>query len=99
MSTSDTEYQGECSTVSKVLSNQPVLSEFKPYVKTGIQLMRKYELGENLAHISVATGDLPEVGGMIAVNPKNTRDMWYVAKEFFEDNYEPAGIISKHDEH
>lgn len=30
----------------------------------------------------------PKEGDMIAYNPKNLNDVWLVAKEFFEDNYE-----------
>ena len=28
--------------------------------------------------------------GMIARNPKNSQDQWYVAKKYFEDNFEEA---------
>ncbi|MBW1814151.1 MAG: hypothetical protein JRJ39_10945, partial [Deltaproteobacteria bacterium] len=31
--------------------------------------------------------DTPEQGGMIARNPKNHKDQWYIAKKFFEENY------------
>jgi len=37
--------------------------------------------------ISVNKEDTPELGGMIAVNPANNEDRWYVAKQFFETNY------------
>lgn len=30
----------------------------------------------------------PKLGDMIAINPKDINDMWLVAKEFFEENYE-----------
>ena len=33
-------------------------------------------------------GSTPEVGGMIAINPLLKTDRWYVAKAFFEENYE-----------
>jgi len=66
------------------------LSKYKAYRKTGQQLMRPYIDGENMKNISVAVTDTPEVGGMIAINPKDSRDSWYVAKTFFEDNYELA---------
>ena len=45
---------------------------------------------EDLTGISVNKEDTPELGGMIAVNPSNPEDRWYVAKQFFEDNYVPA---------
>ena len=52
--------------------------------------MRPYVPGEDLAGISVSSEDTPEKGGMIAVNPQNENDKWYVAKAFFESNYEIA---------
>lgn len=61
---------------------------WKPYRKRSIQEMRPYILGEDLSKISVSKEDTPEVGGMIAKNPNNPDDQWYVAKKFFEDNYE-----------
>lgn len=63
------------------------MSEFKSYIKNTIQPMRPYVPGEDLEGISVWDGDTPESGGMIAVNPKDPADMWYVSKKFFEDNY------------
>lgn len=50
--------------------------------------MRPYEPGEDLSGISVSAEDTPEEGGMIARNPKNHADQWYVAKKYFEDNLE-----------
>lgn len=51
--------------------------------------MRK-EKGESMEGISVAIGDTPEVGGMIAINESKRDDIWYVSKKYFEDNYSPA---------
>lgn len=31
----------------------------------------------------------PKIGDMIARNPKNHFDQWLVAKQYFEDNFEP----------
>lgn len=31
----------------------------------------------------------PKIGDMIARNPKNHDDQWLVAKQYFEDNFEP----------
>ena len=69
------------------------MSEFRNYVKKSIQPMRPYVPGEDLdaQGISVWDGDVPEEGGMVAVNPKNLDDKWYVAKAFFEDNYVRQG--------
>lgn len=63
---------------------------FQNYVKKAVQPMRPYVPGEDLTNISVSAEDTPEEGGMIAQNPKNPNDQWYVAKQFFLDNYEPA---------
>jgi len=49
--------------------------------------MRPYVLCEDMTGISVNKEDTLETGGMIAVNPANGEDRWYVAKQFFEDNY------------
>lgn len=64
------------------------LSEYKAYRKKNNQLLRPYVEGEDMSDISVAAVDVPEVGGMIAINPNDINDMWYVGKTFFEDNYE-----------
>ena len=60
----------------------------KMYRKKALQPMRPYVPGENLTGISVSPEDTPELGGMIAINATNPMDRWYVAKKFFEDNYE-----------
>lgn len=67
------------------------MSEFKQYRKVGTQTMRPYIPGEVLGpNVSVSTIDTLEAGGMIAVSPNNPDDQWYVAKNFFEKNYELA---------
>ena len=65
-------------------------NEFKDYIKQTRQPMRPYIPGEDLTGISVWEGDTPEEGGMIAINPKDPSDMWYVSKTFFNENYLPA---------
>lgn len=66
------------------------MSETKNYRKKKLQPMRPYVAGEDLTGVSVSAEDTPEEGGMIAVNPDNHADKWYVAKRFFEENYELA---------
>ena len=61
---------------------------FKAYKKTAVQYMRPYEKGESMEGISVAIGDVPEVGGMVAINLEDETNKWYVSKTFFETNYE-----------
>ena len=63
---------------------------FANYRKKAVQPMRPYVPGEDLTGVSVSDADTPEEGGMIAKNPNNPADQWYVAKQFFLDNYEPA---------
>lgn len=60
------------------------------YRKKQLQPMRPYVPGEDLTGVSVSLHDTPEAGGMIAHNPAYPQDQWYVAKQFFEDNYEVA---------
>jgi hypothetical protein len=64
------------------------MNDMKLYRKKTTQQMRPYIEGETLDGVSVSPEDTPEVGGMVAVNKDNPKDQWYVAKKFFEDNYE-----------
>ena len=65
-----------------------MITTYKMYRKKALQPMRPYIPGEPLTGVSVSPEDTPEPGGMIAINPANLQDKWYVAKEFFEKNYE-----------
>ena len=66
-------------------------SEWRLYKRRGLSEMRPYVLGEDLAGVSVsAQDDPPNDMGMIARNPKNHADQWYVARKYFDDNLEPA---------
>jgi hypothetical protein len=64
------------------------MSGWKEYRKSAVQEMRPYIPGEDMTDISVSEGDTPEPGGMIARNSDDHGDQWYVAKAFFEKNYE-----------
>lgn len=69
------------------------MSEFKTYRRTNLAEMRPYQEGEILSRdISISSEDLkngsPKKGDMIARNPKNHKDQWLVAKDYFEDNFE-----------
>jgi len=67
------------------------MNDFKKYTRKDFSEMRFYEAGEDLAEVSVSDQDSPETDmGMVARNPKNHKDMWYVAKKYFEDNLELA---------
>ena len=43
-------------------------------------------------NISISAEDLeagsPRIGDMVARNPKNHKDQWLVAEEYFKDNFE-----------
>lgn len=67
------------------------MSEFKQYRRKGLSEMRPYVKGEDLSGVSVSDVDHPEQDmGMIARNPKNHADQWYVARKYFEENLEPV---------
>jgi len=70
------------------MSNSIWSNKFKAYKKVKVQFMRPYVLGEDMKGISVSPEDLLEEGGMIAINPDNSKDQWYVTKKFFNENYE-----------
>ncbi len=64
------------------------MNEYKNYRKKSVQPMRPYVPGEDLTGISVSPDDTPEEGGMIAMNPTDPDDKWYVSKDFFLEHYE-----------
>lgn len=37
----------------------------------------------------------PKLGDMIGRNPKNHKDQWLVAKQYFEDNFEEIPSLTK----
>ena len=61
---------------------------WKSYRRTGVTEMRLYIPGESLEGISVNDQDTPQEGGMIARNPDNPADQWYVNAEYFQQNME-----------
>ena len=67
------------------------MSEFKKYKRTNIAEMRPYVPGEDLSGISVSQEDNPaQDRGMIARNPNNHDDQWYVNRAYFEENFKPV---------
>lgn len=69
-------------------------TEFKQYRRRQIAELRPFQEGEKLSEqISISQADKdagsPKEGDMIARNPKNHNDQWFVAKQYFEDNFEP----------
>jgi len=67
------------------------MNEFKQYRRKGLAEMRPYIPGESLEGVSVSeVDDPPNDLGMVARNPKNHDDQWYVAKKHFKENFEAA---------
>ena len=65
------------------------MSEFKQYKRKGLSEMRPYVYGEDQDQFSVSNEDDPLTDmGMVARNPKNHKDQWYVARKYFDDNLE-----------
>ena len=66
------------------------MSEWKSYRRVGWLVARPYVSGEDLSRVSVSTEDRARgslEGGMIARNPDNENDKWYIAPEFFATHY------------
>lgn len=68
------------------------LNKFRKYRRTNVAEMRQYEPGEILTgRVSVSGEDgrngSPKSGDMIARNPKNHKDQWLVAQQYFTDNF------------
>jgi hypothetical protein len=65
---------------------------FKKYRRKQIAELRDYVPGEALDAVSISSEDKragsPQVGDMIARNPKNHDDQWLVAAQYFADNFE-----------
>jgi len=62
------------------------------YKKKYLQEMTPWVEGLLTCSISISESDKkngsPRVGDMIAINDKDSSDMWLVAEKFFKDNYE-----------
>lgn len=67
------------------------MSTWRQYRRKGLAEMRPYVQDEDLTGISVSDVDDPATdGGMIARNPTDHADQWYVARAYFEQNFEAA---------
>jgi hypothetical protein len=69
------------------------MDEFKQYRRTQIAEMRLANINDRDNEVSISAEDRragsPKAGDMVARNPKNHADKWLVAKQYFEDNFEP----------
>ena len=72
------------------------MSEWNEYKRKGVTEMRPHEPGEDMTGISISNEDILDFkvsggdGGMIARNPDNHHDQWFVNGAWFENNYESA---------
>lgn len=57
-------------------------------VDNEIHVARGTEFKVSISDVDLQDGS-PKIGDMIARNPKNHNDQWLVAKQYFEDNFEP----------
>jgi hypothetical protein len=69
--------------------------EFKQYKRKGLSEMIPFKefVGQDMATLSVSEQDKllsneEFMEGYVARNPKNHKDIWYVAKKYFDDNLE-----------
>ena len=64
------------------------------YRKKQLQELIGWDETLSMALVSISEADKkngsPKKGDMIAFNPKDATDMWLVAEQFFNDNYELA---------
>jgi hypothetical protein len=67
-----------------------IMAEYKNYVKKNVQPMRPYIQGEDLNGVGVPNGVVPFKGGMIAIDPNNEDDKWYVTEKLFKESYQLA---------
>lgn len=69
------------------------MSDYKRYRRTQIAEMADWELGFDMAGVSVSEVDRdagsPKAGDKIARNPSNHADRWLVAAAYFAANFEP----------
>lgn len=67
---------------------------FKPYRRKQIAELADWTPDFDMDLVSVSQADKdagsPKAGDKIARNPKNHGDKWLVAKQYFEDNFEPV---------
>lgn len=71
------------------------IAELRPVTQNDIELYKADDTIPASFQFAVSISDAdrkngsPKIGDMIARNPKNHRDQWLVAKQYFEDNFEP----------
>lgn len=84
------------------------MSDFKTFRRKGQIQLREVtaeEIEKGAEHlidvvgVSISPEDIaagsPKVGDMVALNPENDKDLWLVAKDYFEKNYEQKTSTTK----
>ena len=72
------------------------VAEMRPVTENDINTFSEigYLPAINNIKVSISMADLkngsPKNGDMIARNPQNHNDMWLIAKDYFEGNFEPV---------
>lgn len=65
---------------------------YKQYRRTQIAEIARWVPGFDMSGVSISKPDLeagsPMDGDMIARNPKNHKDRWLIAAQYFADNFE-----------
>lgn len=70
------------------------MTEFKKYTRINVAEMRPYIKGEDVSNISISPENNPETDmGMIARNPDNHKDQWYVNRNYFEKNFKEINEV------
>lgn len=64
------------------------MSVFKRYRRKGFSELRPYVPGEDLSGVSVQQDQTPRAGGMIARNPSDHSDQWYITPEYVAEHLE-----------
>lgn len=73
------------------------IAEMRPVNEQDIQAYENdkqiHSIRDSEFKVSISDADRqngsPKIGDMIARNPKNHLDQWLVAKQYFQDNFEP----------
>jgi hypothetical protein len=73
------------------------IAEMRPVTKEDILAFENDKMPHSIRdtefRVSISEADelngSPKIGDMIARNPKNHKDQWLVAKQYFKDNFEP----------
>lgn len=65
---------------------------FREYRRTNVAEMKHWTPETDMEFISVSVEDAengsPKIGDMIARNPLNHKDVWLVARDYFNENFE-----------